>query len=403
MIEQNIIERVEYVDYNPPVTQDLNSGGKTLQISVFNENIKTCPNDSKLVFKGKVTLKKNSDGTILSNINTSKVRVVNILHEFNELRYYIGKQLIDSTENPGISTVMKGLVSFEDDIQYNNACWSVNSVPINTTLNEKGYFSICVPLKILFGFCEDYRKYIYRIHQELHLTRANTGNCNNTLLIDEDVAREYTASLSFSEIIWRMPQYEFSLQVEQGINKEILSDTDYEMFFRHWMYQHLTAITGKSYVWDIPVSYYKPRYAIIGFQKNRHDKISTDNGKFDLCNLENIQVSLNNNVHYPNNRMNVNVAENKCEQIYTNFMEFKKSYYGKEGKPLINYNDFIKNYPIIVIDFSKQSETIKGSTVNIKINFQWWDSFAVDWDIHCLIITSDRARYNPLKNMVVVH
>ncbi|VDO10868.1 unnamed protein product [Brugia timori] len=403
MTEQNIIESMEYVDYKPPIDIDLNYIGKTIPISLYNENIKTCPHYSNLIINGKITLKKNSDGSIMANIDTEKINFVNILHEFSEMRYYIGGNEVDSVANPGISVAMKGLTSFEDDKLYNDAGWRVTSNANNNILNEKGYFSICIPLKIIFGFCEDYTNYIYRIHQELQIMRSTNGNCNNTLVMDKDVAKDYTVSLSLSEIIWRIPQYKFSLELEQKINNEILTDTEYEMFYRHWMYLSKSYITGKTFTWDIPTSYYKPRYVILGFQKNRDDKITTDNGNFDLCNLENVQVTLNNNIRYPNNRLNVNVSENKCTQIYNMYKEFKRSYYGQEGKPLVDYYDFINKYPIVVIDCSKQSEIIKGSTINIKIEFQWWDSFSIDSVIHCLVITSDRARYNPLKNMVVVH
>lgn len=39
-------------------------------------------------------------------------------------------------------------------------------------------------------------------------------------------------------------------------------------------------------------------------------------GQFDLRNLENVQVHLNNNIYYPNNRLNIFLAENKSTQIY---------------------------------------------------------------------------------------
>lgn len=401
-MEQNIIESEDYIDYKPPISVDINQLGGTIPISLYNEDIKTCPHRSYLIINGKLTLKKNSDGVILSSVDTKKVNFINngILHLFSRVNYSIAGNEIDSVDNPGTATAIKGLVSFNDDIAYHDACWRIKST--SNIINKDGYFSIFIPLKVILGFFEDYTKYIYRIHQELKLIRANT-NCNNALLVDETIASTHTITISLSEIIWRMPQYKFSLAYEAEINKEISSSIEYEMYYRHWMYIEKSSITGKTFTWDIPTSYYKPRYVIIGFQKNRNDKISTDNGQFDLCNLENIQVHLNNNIYYPNSRLNISLAENKCTQIYNMFKNFKYSYYGKDGKPLIDYNDFLNKYPIIVIDCSKQSDVIKGSTINIKINFQWWDSFAVDSVIHCLVITSDRARYNPLKNTVVVH
>ena len=401
-MEQDIIESENYVEYRPPVSIDINQFGQKIPIQLYNEDIKTLPHKSSLVISGRVIVKKTSDSSILGTIDLKKVNFVNngILHLFSRISYNMGGNEIDSIDNPGVAVAMKGLVSFNDDINFNNAGWKIKSK--YDIISKEGYFSVVIPLKILMGFFEDYEDYVYRIHQELILIKTN-ANYNNVLLVDSSITADHTVTINLSDIIWRIPQYKFSIAYETRINKEIASDIEYEMFYRHWMYIEKASVTGKSYAWDIPTSYYKPRYVLIGFQKVRNDKINSDNGLFDLCNLENVQVHLNNNVIYPNNRLNVLLSENKCNQIYEMFKDFKYSYYGKEGKSLIDYNDFITKYPIIVIDCSKQSEIIKGSTINIKINFQWWEAFVPESIIHCLVITSDRARYNPLRNSVIVH
>lgn len=398
----DIIESEHYVDYRPSITTDLNQFGNRIIIPLFNEDIKTCPHKSSLIINGKITCKKTSDGAVQNTIDPKKINFVNngLLYLFNRISYNLAHNELDSIEEPGVGVSLKGLISLDDDIQYNMAGWKVKSN--YNIINNQGYFSAEIPLKLVLGFFEDYKNYMYHIHQELVLTKTN-ANYNNVLLVDETLTSTHTVGITLTDIIWRMPQYKFSLSYETAINKEIASSTEYEMYFRHWMYEKKLSVSGKTFTWDIPTSYYKPRYVIIGFQKNRDDKLNIDNGLFDLCNVENIQVHLNNNVIYPNDRLNVILSENKCSQIYKMFRNFKYSYYEKDGKPLIDYNDFITKYPIIVIDCSKQSEVIKGSTVNIKINFQWWDTFAVDSVIHCLVITSDKARYTPLKNYVNVH
>ena len=40
----------------------------------------------------------------------------------------------------------------------------------------KGTFSFKIPLKHIFGFCEDYNKIIYGMKQTLTLTRDNDNN-----------------------------------------------------------------------------------------------------------------------------------------------------------------------------------------------------------------------------------
>ena len=71
-MEQNIIESEDYIDYKPPISVDINQLGGTIPISLYNEDIKTCPHRSFLIINGKLTLKKNSDGSLLSSIDTKK-------------------------------------------------------------------------------------------------------------------------------------------------------------------------------------------------------------------------------------------------------------------------------------------------------------------------------------------
>ena len=77
------------------------------------------------------------------------------------------------------------------------------------------------------------------------MIRTNT-NCNNVLLVDETIANTYTVSINLSEIFWRMPQYKFSLTYEVGINKELSSSIEYEMYYRHRMYIEKSSVTGNS-------------------------------------------------------------------------------------------------------------------------------------------------------------
>ncbi|MBP1527592.1 MAG: hypothetical protein H9Q66_06720, partial [Spiroplasma ixodetis] len=76
-------------------------------------------------------------------------------------------------DNPGIATAIKGIVSFNDDIAYHDACWRIRST--SNIINKDRYFSIFMPLKIVLGFFEDYTNYIYRIHQELKFKKNSDG------------------------------------------------------------------------------------------------------------------------------------------------------------------------------------------------------------------------------------
>lgn len=71
-MEQNIIESEDYIDYELPISVDINQLGGTIPIPLYNEDIKTCPHRSYLIINGKVILKKTADGTILNTIVPKK-------------------------------------------------------------------------------------------------------------------------------------------------------------------------------------------------------------------------------------------------------------------------------------------------------------------------------------------
>ena len=95
---------------------------------------------------------------------------------------------------PGQASTMLGLLKYPDDFSKSQGVhqlWYKDTTP-NTDLvnntgfkirqqyilqdpNPKGTFSFRVPLKHIFGFCEDY-KILYEMKQTLTLTRNNDND-----------------------------------------------------------------------------------------------------------------------------------------------------------------------------------------------------------------------------------
>ena len=123
--------------------------------------------------------------------------------------------------------------------------------------------------------------------------------------------------------------------------------TNYSMDYRHWFYQNTTPPLGTEFTWDFPVAYSKCKYIILAFQTNKDNQANIDNSKFDFCNLENVQVLLNNNIYYPRERLNLKRETFKVGKLYNMYKEFKRSYYGMiddpTGQPLIDFNTFLTN------------------------------------------------------------
>ena len=80
-----------------------------------------------------------------------------------------------------------------------NTDWNVRKQYVINNSDPKGTFSFRVPLKHIFGFCEDYDKVVYGLKHTLTLTRND----------DEDaIFRENGADagkITLNKISWFMP------------------------------------------------------------------------------------------------------------------------------------------------------------------------------------------------------
>jgi hypothetical protein len=107
---------------------------------------------------------------------------------------------------------------------------------------------------------------------------------------------------------------------------------------------------------------------LLAFQKKvKENNLHQDNSQFDLTDLGNVRVLLNNTEYYPRERLNLKIGENKYGKLYQEYKAFKASYYTEEEskvEPLVDYNNFIEKYPIIATDYSFQPTTIKESLIN---------------------------------------
>lgn len=408
-MDSKIISCEDY-DYRPPMSENINTQGGEFSICVNNEDITTHPHKSRLVINGKVTvtqLVKNKDGVQervpRAEIDKTIITMVNngALTLFDRIDYYVGDCKIESVRKPFFCSTMKGLASFEHDKKYNDGGWKIE-LPGSTVINSAGYFSLTIHLSTVMGFFEDYIKFLYRTPQKLVFHRAVTSNDNMFL----DTNKDDNITLDLKDVIWRMPQVKFSIEYEAKIRKEILGGKSFEMLYRHWMYQSIPIPHGSEFTWEIPTSYSRIKYVLLAFQSRaKENKLSENNATFDLFNLENVQILLNNHAYYPRERLNLKSSENKVGRLYYMYKMFKASYYARnenEIEPLVDYNTFVEKFPIIAIDCSLQESVIKDSLINLKILFNWRETIADNSAIiHAVMIMDDKAVYTPLHNTVV--
>ncbi|XP_071579756.1 uncharacterized protein [Temnothorax nylanderi] len=130
-----------------------------------------------------------------------------------------------------------------------------------------------------------------------------------------------------------------------------------------WRMPHVNT-TKHSWAIKTATQLEKPRYVVFALQTGRKNVMSADTSRFDDCNLTN-------------------------------------GYYGYEYlEPSLTVSTFLRNGPFVIIDCSRQNESVKNATVDVRIEFDCMENVPPNTSAYCLIIHDRVIEYNPLTNVV---
>uniref|UniRef100_A0A224XPM0 Putative polinton-9 nvi n=1 Tax=Panstrongylus lignarius TaxID=156445 RepID=A0A224XPM0_9HEMI len=386
-------ERITNYEYHThqSYTQFLNNSDEII-ISVQQQDIFTVPSKSFLYIQGKVEKEETS-----ASVNVRLVRNA-FMFLFDEIKYQLNGVLVDHVRNPGIVSTLKGYVSFNSDKV--KALEIAGWMPPNTEvklIDDDGNFDCCIPLDTVMGFFEDYNRIILQGKHELILHRSRSDN--DSIFT---VGGAVKASIKLKSVQWRIPYVKVSDQQKLKFLNVINKGKTMHMAFRSWdliEYPTLPATTKHTWALKTTTNLEKPRYVIIAFQTSRKDNKLADPSIFDQNNITNVKLHLNSEI-YPYDDLNVNFSKNYFSFLYYMYQNFQHSYYGKANQPLMTKNHFKDYAPIIVIDCSRQSEAIRSSSVDIRLEIECTEAFKADTTAYALILHDSLVEYNPLSGIV---
>ncbi|KYN14491.1 hypothetical protein ALC57_13297 [Trachymyrmex cornetzi] len=310
-----------------------------IRIPIQQQDLYTLPCDSFLYVEGELTVKKKND-QMSSTLGNNCVAFM-----FDEIRYELNGVEIDRNRNVGITSTMKNyvLMTYDKTLIALNAGWNSRSD------TEEGHFNFYVPLNMLLGFCEDYKL------NKLSMLRA----------------LESGRYLSISFRSWDLYEY------------PLLQNT-----------------TKHSWAVKTATQLEKPRYVIFALQTGRKNIMSQDVSVFDDCNLSNVKVYLNSDF-YPYGDLNLDFGKKRYAVLCNMYARFRKAYYGIDSfETLLNVLSFIEKGPFAVIDCSRQNESVKSATVDVRIEFDCKENVPANTTAYCLIIHDRVIEYCPLSNVV---
>lgn len=393
--QDNSINNQAIRNYLPYSNTSLNKSDE-IRIPIQTQDAYTLPSESSLWISGQIIeekLKKASDTlTIVNN---------GLLYLFEEIRYELNGLVIDKVRNPGVTSTLKNFVSLtpNETNRYENACWSGSSKNPNI-LDEEGKFNVCIPLNLLLGFCEDYKKILVNIRQELVLLRSSSDlNCVVSSKADE------VPIITINKIVWRMPHIQVNDSEKLQLLNIIDRGADLQIAFRGWELHEFPLLQQTTqHTWNIKTSNQleKPRYIIFALQTDRKNTVTRDVSNFQHCNLKNIKLFLN-STFYPYENLNLCFGDRQIAIAYDMYSRFQQSYYHKfKSEPCVTLKQFIDNAPLFVIDCSQQNESLKNGSVDIRLDFETEKNIPPKTCAYCLILNDRLLSYNPLKNTIFV-
>ena len=329
-----------------------------------------------------------------------------MMYLFKDIRYELSGNEIEKITNLGQATTMLGLLKYPDDFSKSkglNQAWSKDTLReataqntgwnvkrkyiINDDVVPKGSFSFKIPLKHIFGFCEDYDKVVYGFKHTIILTRNDD---NDAIFRDGGVD---AGKITMSKVSWFMPDVIPADKDKMELYKIIERKEKIPVGYRMIQSTNTSIPQTNSFSWRFSVksSPEVPHFIIVGFQTDRTGEQDRNPSIFDNLDIRNIYVMLNNK-RYPEFDYNLSFPANQFSRAYGDAANFKTKFFNMNelvSNPNITPSDYKTLFPLFLFDVSKHSEKLKYSTTDIQVKMEFNDQVPLGTEAYAVII-SDR-------------
>ena len=420
ILKDDSIDKYEEFAYEPIVGANKNTPGQDIRITIETQDIFTHPSESYLIITGQLL---KADGTPYNAANRITLANNGIMYLFKRIRYELSGQEIENIINVGQATTMLGLLKYPDDFSKSkglNQLWYKDTK--NTTAVEGnnlnvgfkirrdyifgntdgvaanvGKFSFRIPLKHIFGFCEDYDKIVYGLKHTLTLTRDNDNTAIFKFADDDGAGNDRLAfgRVNLDKIIWFMPHVTPADEDKMKLYKIIERKEKIPVGYRMIQCDSASIPPGNisSFSWRLAVksSPEVPRFIIIGLQQNGINNQTTNPSTFAHLNISNMYVMLN-STRYPATDYDINFGIQQFSRVYGDVADFRSKFFNMDeliSNPNINPSDYKGLYSLFLFDVSKQSEKLKYSTTDIQVKIFFRGDVPNNVQVYGVII-SDR-------------
>ncbi|XP_055316115.1 uncharacterized protein LOC129575904 [Sitodiplosis mosellana] len=388
IVQDDDIISQQFHTYTPYTTSYNNND--EIRITIQSHELNVLPSESYLLIE--FSTAKN-DGTPFVR-NEAVFAYNSIAHLFSEMRYELNGIEIDRCKSPGITSILKCMIACKSEDEKSYLLFNQYSQQNIVA----GSYRVILPLRFIFGFCDDFRKIIMNSKHELILVRSRSNN--NFYTSAEDILR-----LSVTKIHWKIQHIFMSDKAKLRMYKMISHKDSLLLPFRSWDLYELPLVPETTrHTWSVKttIQVSKPRFVVVAFQTNRNNILTVDSTLFDHCNISNLKLYLNNE-RYPYDDMHLNFGLSHYQELFYTLQSVQQKYYNDVSfyNPLgVDPENFFTNRPIFVFDCSRTDESMKMGMVDVRLEIETQQIIPNNTAAYCLIIHDNLVEYSPFSSMV---
>lgn len=373
----------------------------TLRIPIQDNDGYTVPGDSVLVIEGKAVKTANT-----AQATPCKWVTNAFAHLLADARYELNNIEVDRVRWPGITSTLKGLVSFSAEERETLAYAGWPRTSDESTLSHlsnatTGAFSVRIPLRCLLGVMEDHRHIVTGVKQELVLTRGSHDH--DALITTEAVGSETPSTVVLTKLEWHMPRIRVKAENHIRIQNLILKQVALPMEFMAWdLHIFPNVPSTQGWVWPVKTSSAVecPLYVIVAFQTDRSNKLRANASAYDHLSVTNVKVVINEK-EYPYHDLDVDMAAGRLGECFALFRAFHGSYYkAVESASAVTRTDYKDKYPLFVFDCTKHELPTLGKAVDTRIHIGTKTNIPANTTAYALILHKRTFEYIPVNGTV---
>lgn len=384
-VQDTAIVKKQFHTYSPYTSSY--GANDEVRIAIQSQDLYILPSESHILMEVQVARKEGAAHAQVAGAWATNAEG----YLFSEMRYEINNVEIDRIKNPGLTSNMKKLTACPNGFKrLANASLRYNGQAVTAATHQ-----FMIPLRELFGFCDDYQKIIMNAKHEL------------ILVINRETIYSYMAATEAFDVIirkiqWKVPHVQLADQAKLQMLRYLERKQVIGVSYRSWELLEMPELPASNkHIWTVKSTSQicKPRFVLVTFQTNRK-LVSTQSERYDNCNIRNVKLYLNNE-YFPYDNMECDFVNNRFSELFREFCTIQKSYYPTEADNTYehSYATFGTN-PIFAFDCTRTDESLIGGTVDIRLEIDAHENIPALTTANCLIIYDNYFEYSPFSSIV---